>query len=110
MYFKFLKVTIVSFLLAVGANSIMAQETLTFTEGQTITAGQEFHTSSNMSVIIGLGEIWEAKPNLLGDGVYYCHAKGNPNQGDPDNGGTSNVGLNTLPDRKSTRLNSSHQI
>lgn len=78
MYFKFLKVSIVSFLLAVGANSIMAQETLTFTEGQTITAGQEFHTSANVSIVIGSGETWEAAETLKGltDGAYYCHAQG----------------------------------
>lgn len=93
MYFKFLKVTIVSFLLAVGANSMMAQETLTFTKGQKITAGEEFHTSANMSVIVGLGEKWKAASNLLSDGVYYCHAQGNPMKGD-----NTDVGLNTLPD------------
>src|SRR5574344_480011 len=78
MYFKFLKVTIVSFLLAVGANSIMAQETLTFTAGQTITKGQEFHTSANMSVVVGK-ETWETATDLVGDGkYYYCHAQHNP--------------------------------
>lgn len=78
MYFKFLKVTIVSFLLAVGANSMMAQETLTFTKGQTITAGEEFHTSANVSIVIGSGETWEAAKTLTGltDGAYYCHAQG----------------------------------
>lgn len=76
MYFKFLKVTIVSFLLAVGANSIMAQETLTFTDGQTITAGQEFHTSANVSAIIGSGETWTVIANPCDANTYCAQAQG----------------------------------
>ena len=76
MYFKFLKVTIVSFLLAVGANSMMAQETLTFTEGQVVTNNQEFHTSANVSIIIGSSDKpWNGANTLLNDGVYYCTAQ-----------------------------------
>src|SRR5574344_165393 len=76
MYFKFLKVTIVSFLLAVGANSMMAQETLTFTEGQKITAGEEFHTSANMSAIIGKGENWKVIANPCKANTYCAQAQG----------------------------------
>src|SRR5574344_819269 len=94
MYFKFLKVTIVSFLLAVGANSMMAQETLSFTAGQTITAGQEFHTLANVSVVKCLNEKWKSETlSGLSKNVYYCHAQVNPMKGKD-----TNVGLNTLPD------------
>src|SRR5574344_505363 len=66
----------------------------TFTAGQTITAGQEFHTSANVSVVTGLNEKWKAETlSGLSKNVYYCHAQGNPMKGKD-----TNVGLNTLPD------------